>query len=58
MLRIIPVTGFSIKTKYSERRDCSHKGQRGILVSLKKKLYILNKITGFFSAFHWHLLYY
>lgn len=62
MLRITPITGFSFKTKYSERKETALTKERrwnsGFIkkTDKHKHTYLLKKITGLFSAFHRHYI--
>lgn len=47
-----PITGFSFKTKYLERKETA------LTKDKKWNSGSISKETIFFSAFHWHVLHY
>lgn len=53
-----PITGFSFKTKYLERKETALTKDKKWNSGSVSKGTICIKEDKFFSAFHWHVLYY
>lgn len=53
-----PITGFSFKTKYLERKETALTKDKKWNSGSVSKGTIFIKEDKFFSAFHWHVLYY